>query len=89
MTLETYALTYFQNIAPRRTGKLKNSIVLISQPNGFEIDITAPHTVYTEEAWVHPRWRGRKNPNEAWIKNGVELLAQELSTQLGETLYVD
>ena len=87
--MRAYALNYLKNIAPRRSGKLKDSIRDIALPNGFEIDITASHTVYTEEKWMHPRWRGRKNPNEAWIENGVRLLAENMARELGGTLYVE
>ena len=43
----------------------------------------APYAVYTNEPWLSPRWHGKKNPNEGWVKGGVELVAMHLSQQLG------
>jgi len=28
-----------------------------------------PYIPYTEYKWISPKWNGKKNPNEAWIRN--------------------
>lgn len=71
-----------QGVAPVRTGELKRSIKLIATDKGYQFQITAPHTVYTNEAWVHERWRGRKNPNEAWIQEATDLIFRLLRAKL-------
>lgn len=72
-------------IAPVRSGKLKASIELVATEKGYKILITAPHTVYTEEKWVSPRWKGRANPNEGWIKEATELVYRLLKARLKGT----
>lgn len=82
------AYFYIYANAPRRSGALKSSIRLEEYENGFDIVIDISYVVYTEERWIHPRWRGRENPNLHWIKRSVELLAQEFASQYGGKAYV-
>ena len=35
----------------------------------FYIDeAIAPYVVYTNEPWLSPHWKGKKNPNEGWFQ---------------------
>ena len=70
--LKSLVLTEFIASAPVKTGELLNSIVLEETDSGFSISITAPHTVYTEETWISPKWDGKTNPNEKWILQAFE-----------------
>lgn len=65
--LKMLVLTEFTQRCPYDTGELLNSISLEETGNGFNLTIDAPHTVYTEEEWISPRWGGKTNPNEKWI----------------------
>ena len=71
-----------QGQAPVRTGELKGSIKLVATAQGYEIVVTAPHMPYTEEQWVSPQWRGRKNPNEGWFKLAIELAIRLIRLEL-------
>lgn len=51
----------------KKSGELNASIKLTFNNDGFSISISAPHTVYTEEEWLSPRWNGKQNPNQGWI----------------------
>lgn len=82
------AYFYIYSNAPRRSGALKSSIRLEETSEGFNIIIDISYMVYTEERWIHPRWRGRENPNLKWFKNTVEALALEFATQYGGRVYV-
>jgi hypothetical protein len=64
-------------------GGLKNSFKFIATDKGFEIVTDMYYMPYTNEVWISPRWRGRKNPNEKWFELGHEYLAQYMATQLG------
>lgn len=63
-----------QHSAPYRTGNLALNAVRLRyrQVDGHnEAHITAdmkiaPYMPYTNEPWVSPRWRGRRNPNQYW-----------------------
>ena len=74
-----------QAIAPVRSGELKASIKLVATERGYKIEITAPHTVYTEEKWTSPQWKGRANPNEGWIKEATNLVYRLLRARLKGT----
>ncbi len=65
--LKMLVLTEFLENCPVDTGELLNSISIEDTEGGFNLTIDAPHTVYTEEAWISPKWNGKTNPNEKWI----------------------
>lgn len=79
------AYNLVKGVAPVRSGELKRSIKLITTASGYDIIITAPHMVYTEEEWISPKWRGRANPNEGWFKEVVELVFRLLRAELQAT----
>lgn len=66
--------------APIDTGNLAyNSIKLERTTTGYVIYVDsaiAPYMVYTEEPWISPYWRGKKNPNEGWFKRVAEDIAE-------------
>lgn len=68
--LKIRAFMDVRNSSPVRTGNLQNSVRAVDRSDGgFEIFIDAkqaPYAIYTLEKWVHPRWNGKKNPNEGW-----------------------
>lgn len=74
-----------QTQAPVRSGYLMRSIKVRTIPNGWEIyvDKAVYYMPYTEEEWISPRWRGRNNPNEAWFKMAVDLVAKLFAYKLG------
>lgn len=39
----------------------------------------APYVPYTIEAWISPRWKGKKNPNEGWFEQATESIATALT----------
>lgn len=69
--------------APYRSGELVASITMNKTPTGYELRIAAPHTVFTNEPWISPRWKGRENPNEAWIQHTHRLIAEFIARELG------
>lgn len=78
----------FQSLVPIDTGNLRyNATKLENSGAGtYKIVVSgdvAPYNVYTNEAWISPKWGGKKNPNEGWIDSGVELIAQIIAEQLG------
>lgn len=55
------------NIKRQSTNALRNSINVVGDSvviGGGIVDY-APYTTY---AWVSPRWKGAKNPNEGWVQ---------------------
>lgn len=68
--------------APYRKGDLERSIKLLATDTGYEIIVTAPHMVFTEEKWTSPKWKGRANPNEGWFQEVTELVFRLLRTRL-------
>lgn len=81
--LKNQALAIVRATSPYRTGNLSRSFKIRVTDDGFEIYTDVDYMVYTEEKWMHPRWRGRKNPNEAWLKETTEFIAQYIAQQLG------
>ena len=51
-------------------------------------DEIAPYVYYTNERWLSPKWKGHKNPNENWVKKGINrialLIAKEVNGQKGK-----
>lgn len=98
--LAIQVLQMVKSLAPVKTGNLKfNSIRLHSRGisanekgeliNRFEITIgghIAPYAVYTNEPWISDKWHGKKNPNEGWIDNAVELCARFTANGLSARL---
>lgn len=68
--LKDIALQMVKNSSPILTGSLQSAIYAVdNNDGGFSIMINtdeAPHANHTLEQWTHPRWNGKKNPNEGW-----------------------
>lgn len=64
--------------APKDTWNLTFNGIALRQvsPKHWQIIIggeNAPYAVFTNEAWIGDRWNGKKNPNEGWVENTIEL----------------
>ena len=74
--------------APYDTGNLRNNAINIKWLAEDTIEIKAdaaiaPYVVYTEEPWKAPRWHGKKNPNEGWFRDAVDLIVEYIAENLG------
>ena len=81
--------------APINTGNLRYNAVNYEQrdENTFVIYVDyydaksksgiAWYMPYTNEPWVSPKWKGKKNPNEGWWKDAAGKVAQEIADALG------
>lgn len=79
-------LAFLRLNTPIRTGDLMTTAQDYDLPKGFGIKWVMPYTVYTEEAWISPRWKGRKNKNERWIRErGLEARLNLFTAQYGGT----
>lgn len=70
--------------APRDTGNLADNGVRYVWENEetFTIYIDesiAPYMPYTNEPWISPKWNGKKNPNEAWWQDAVNLCIEHFT----------
>lgn len=78
-----HALIIIQANAPYRTGELSRSFKARVVDGGIEIYTDKHYMPYTEEKWISPRWRGRQNPNENWLKETTEYVARYIALGLG------
>jgi hypothetical protein len=83
-----WAFEYLKSCAPVDTGNLKENAIQIIQsaPEEYQIIIDssiAPYAVYTNEKWISPQWRGKKNPNEKWIDKAVKHIAETICQMVG------
>lgn len=46
----------------------------------------APYVVYTNEPWISPKWRGKKNPNEGWWDKFLEELLKRVAKKINGNL---
>lgn len=77
-----FLAAYLRLKAPIDTGNLTQFGVgvVYKRPDLIQVVIgneLADYAIYTNEPWLSPRWRGRKNPNEGWIQRA---LAEALPT---------
>ena len=75
------------NAAPKDTWNLAvNALKLEKTAKGYRIYVDpaiAPYMVYTEEPWISPYWRGKKNPNEGWFRDVAKAVAEEIARIFG------
>ena len=71
-----------KRFAPEDTGTLKAMITIQLYEDGFGLRINAPYTVYTNEAWISPKWNGKQNPNEMWIQDAYNAIYMYLYQRL-------
>ena len=67
----------FRKSSPIRTGNLRFNAIryVFVSPTREEVYIDldiAPYMPYTNEPWVSPKWKGKKNPNEGWFERGFD-----------------
>lgn len=67
---------HFQMSAPKDTGNLaynaiKYEFVNLNECHIYVDEAIAPYMPYTNEPWISPRWKGKKNPNEKWWQETV------------------
>jgi hypothetical protein len=76
--------------APKDTGNLAyNSIRYEWKGNKFIIYVDeniAPYMPFTNEPWIHERWNGKPNPNEAWWQYATWIAVRYLIYRLKGTL---
>ncbi len=79
--------------APIETGNLKNNAIRYEwkDANTFVIYVDqgiAPYMPYTNEPWIAERWKGKKNPNEHWWQDTVQIIAEVMALELKGELTV-
>lgn len=72
-----------KNLAPYDTGNLSINAIKYEwvDDNTFRVYVDqsiAPYMPYTNEPWVSPKWKGKKNPNEKWWQNAIEFIVDTL-----------
>lgn len=93
MTTENACVYAFKPRTPRDTGNLRHNAtrVIMVDENTTKIYVDAaiaPYVVYTNEPWISPYWKGKKNPNQWWFEAATLAVAQYIATTLGGTLTV-
>lgn len=86
--LKAEALAIVRATAPYRKGDLSNSFQLRMTDDGFEIYTNIYYMPFTNEAWIHPRWRGRENPNLNWFDQATKFVKEYIERQLGGEINV-
>ena len=82
--------------SPIRTGNLRYNAIRIVFVSSNECHIyvdgeiengekkgIAPYMVFTNEPWISPKWKGKKNPNEGWWDKLAEEIANFISKETG------
>lgn len=72
----------FRKSSPIRTGNLRFNAIryVFVSPTREEVYIDldiAPYAPYTNEPWISPKWKGKKNPNEGWFERGFDEAMQK------------
>ena len=72
----------FRKSSPISTGNLRFNAIryVFVSPTREEVYIDldiAPYAPYTNEPWVSPKWKGKKNPNEGWFERGFDEAMQK------------
>lgn len=78
-------------LAPYDTGNLSQNAIKLEHlsKNEWTIKVNeqvAPYMPYTNEEWISPKWKGKKNPNEGWWDKAVDSIMNQLRAELGGTL---
>ena len=79
-------MTAFKSVVPIDTGNLKHNAVKLNYKGDgvwvIEIDQSiAPYMPYTNEIWISPRWKGKKNPNEGWWQGAIAAAVQVIAAE--------
>lgn len=69
-------------------GYLQSTALEYDINKGFGLSWETDYIAYTVERWISPRWKGRENPNEQWIrKRGIAPLLNLFTAQYGGKWY--
>lgn len=79
--------------APYDTGNLSQNAIRFAWENEktfiiYVDESIAPYMPYTNEPWISPKWGGKKNPNEKWWQETVQIIAEEMAAELKGVLTV-
>lgn len=85
------ALHYLKSLVPKDTGNMRYNATKVENLGGGKwrlyVDETiAPYVPYTNEPWISPKWKGKKNPNEGWFERATHLVANYISARVRGTL---
>lgn len=74
--------------APKDTWNLARNALRVEWTGKDEARIyidqdIAPYMPYTNEPWIAARWHGKKNPNEGWWQDCVEIAKEVLTREFG------
>lgn len=81
-----------QRRTPIDTGNMRyNSLTIVYTEGGNECHIyvdeaIAPYVFYTNEPWISPKWRGKKNPNEGWWDKSAEVINNRIQRRFRNSL---
>lgn len=89
VSIATMAYNHLKNSCPVDTGNMKYNAIRLTRLSGNKIEVSieasiAPYVVYTNEKWLSPRWKGKKNPNEKWIDDAAEEIAARIKAFFGD-----
>lgn len=89
--LSDFALQYMKQPAPRKTGNLEDNAMRLEMYSPqvaviYVDEAIAPYMPYTNEPWISPRWKGKKNPNEEWWNYDCEITIKKIADRLGGEL---
>jgi len=95
------AVEILRKLAPKDTGNLAyNAIkfkwvsdthfkIYVDMGNGESKSIgVAPYMPFTNEIWLSPKWKGKKNPNEGWWDRAVKVITIYIAKRLNGELKV-
>lgn len=84
--LANACMTITRSFCPVASGTLVNDALKLEYGDGyFRLYVdenVAPYMPYTNEPWISPKWRGRKNPNLYWFDAAVEACMAMLEADL-------
>lgn len=86
--ISDYVVKRLKQLAPYDTGNLRNESIVKIRVSVDKAVIyvnleQAPYMSYTNEPWIAERWKGKKNPNEAWWNNAIEQIMKEVQEKFG------
>ena len=89
MSIATMAYNHLKNACPVDTGNMKYNAIRLTRVSENKIEVSieasiAPYVVYTNEKWLSPRWKGKKNPNEKWIDDAADEIAARIRAFFGD-----
>lgn len=96
------AVDQLRNVAPKDTGNLafnaikykwvaENKFVIYVDVGDIKTIKTrikglAPYMPFTNEEWISPNWHGKKNPNQNWWNDAMEMVIRFIAKRLGGVL---